>query len=139
MLNNLYRRFLKFTGVDKMTEEDIALFKKLKSVFLPEGGDVGMITASLNQQQIQVFKDDLYQSVLTICEMPNRNGGSSTSDTGTAVVYRDGWSAAETRAKAIDLETDASEKQLLQIMINIIDGCEAKLSDIDVKHTRKKL
>lgn len=129
--------FLKFTGVDKMTEEDIALFKKLKSVFLPEGGDVGMITASLNQQQIQVFKDDLYQSVLTICEMPNRNGGSSTSDTGTAVVYRDGWSAAETRAKAIDLETDASEKQLLQIMINIIDGCEAKLSDIDVKHTRK--
>lgn len=31
--------------------------------------------------------------------MPNRNGNASTSDTGSAVIMRDGWSDAEARAK----------------------------------------
>ena len=39
----------------------------------------------------QTLKNDLYQTILTICGIPNRNGGSSTSDTGNAVIFRDGW------------------------------------------------
>src|SRR5699024_3819299 len=48
------------------------------------------IASELNQTNTQTLVDDLYDTALTICGMPNRNGGSSTSDTGTAVIYRDG-------------------------------------------------
>lgn len=61
--------------------------------------DVDLVVKELNQVQTQTLKDDLYNAVLTICGMPNRNGGTSTSDTGAAVLLRDGWSLAEARAK----------------------------------------
>ena len=45
--------------------------------------DVDEVATELNQTQSQTLKDDFYNAVLTICGMPNRNGGSSTSDTGS--------------------------------------------------------
>lgn len=61
----------------------------------------------------------MYQTVLTICGMPNRNGGSSTSDTGSAVIMRDGWSAAEARAKDSELMFKKSERTFLKLILNI--------------------
>ena len=43
------------------------------------------IASELNQTNTQTIVDDLEDAYLTICGMPNRNGGSSTSDTGQAV------------------------------------------------------
>ena len=52
--------------------------------------------------------------------MPNRNGGSSTSDTGAAVIMRDGWSNAEADAKSTELMFKGSEREFLKIALEIL-------------------
>jgi hypothetical protein len=72
--------------------------------------------------------------------MPNRNGGSSTSDTGSAVLLRDGWSLAESRAKDSELMFKRSEKEVLRLVLKLCDGLadlKLKLKDIDMKFTRR--
>ena len=81
---------------------------------------VEMLTQELNQMQTQTLVDYMYETVLTICGMPNRNGGSSTSDTGSAVIMRDGWSAAEARAKDTENMFDESEKEFLKVVLSYI-------------------
>jgi hypothetical protein len=86
------------------------------------------------------MKDDLYQAILTITGVPNRNGGSSTSDTGQAVELRDGWSSAETRAKDIETSFKASEREHLKVVLRIMRdtvGTQLKLSDIEPHFTRR--
>jgi len=103
-------------------------------------GEVRYITAELNQEGAQTLKDDLYQSLLIITGMPNRNGGNSTSDTGTAVIYRDGFFAAETKAKAAEKFYIRSEKELLKVILRIVGavrGFNLHLANIDIKFTRK--
>ena len=102
--------------------------------------EVDYITSELNQTQTQTLVDHLYQTVLTICGMPNRNGGSSTSDTGSAVIMRDGWSAAEARAKDTELMFKKSEKQFLKLLLHIcrtMSNLDLKLSDIEIRFTRR--
>lgn len=102
-------------------------------------GEIEYLTSSLNQSETQTLKDDMYQTVLTICGMPNRNGGSSTSDTGTAVILRDGHSSAESRAKDTELIFKKSERIFLKIVLricNIFIGLEIKPSQIDIKFLR---
>jgi hypothetical protein len=77
--------------------------------------------------------------------MPNRNGGSSTSDTGSAVVLRDGWSAAETRAKDSELMFKKAEQEPLKLILRIIRDTRGlsdalyglRLRDIDTRFTRR--
>lgn len=102
--------------------------------------DIKVLTQELNQSQTQTLKDDIYNAILTICAMPNRNGGSSTSDTGIAVVYRDGWSAAETWQKKYEVVYKRAEREFLSVCCAIFDkvgGPKLNPSDIEVKFTRK--
>lgn len=98
-----------------------------------------ILTQELNQSQTQTLKNDMYDAVLTICSMPNRNTNSD-GDTGVAVMYRDGWSAAETSAKKSEVIIRKSEKQFLkvafQIMANTV-GPDLRVGDIDIKFTRR--
>ena len=51
--------------------------------------DVDIVSSELDQSQTQITKDDLYQMVLIICGMPDRNGANrTTGDTGQAVILR---------------------------------------------------
>ena len=71
--------------------------------------------------------------------MPNRNGGTSTSDTGAAVIVRDGWSTAEARAKSDEANFKRSEREFLKIALSIIKrsgGLSLMLKDVDIKFTR---
>ena len=105
-------------GVDINSEE----FKKLKEnggLKIPLEASVEYLVQELNQGHTQTVMDDLYQSVLTICGMPNRNGGSSTSDTGSAVIMRDGWSDAEARAQSTEDIFKESESEFLRLAIYI--------------------
>lgn len=126
-------------GVDIDSED----FKKLREeggLKIPVEGDAEYLMAELNQTQTQTLVDDLYDEVLTICGMPNRNGGSSTSDTGHAVLLRDGWSSAEARAKDVELIFNASEKEFLRIvlvLVNTLRDMSLKLSNIDIRSPRK--
>lgn len=101
---------------------------------------VEYLVASLPQGETQVTKDDMYESVLTICGMPNRNGGSSTSDTGQAVALRDGWSSAEARAKDTELMFKRSERKFLRVILEIcssLRGTNLKVSNIEIRFTRR--
>ena len=126
-------------GVDIDSEE----FKTLKEnggLKVPLEGDAYYLIQELNQTQTQTLVDDMYDTVLTICGMPNRNGGSSTSDTGSAVIMRDGWTNAESRAKDTETMFKMSEKQFIRIAIqfaNTLRNMDLKLSAIDIRFTRR--
>lgn len=112
---------------------------KFKDVDPNFKADIDYLTAELNQAQTQTLIDHLYDTVLTICGMPNRNGGSSTSDTGSAVIMRDGWSAAEARAKDTELMFKKSEKEFLKLALRICDDLSElglKMSSIEIRFTR---
>ena len=111
---------------------------KVKDMDPQMKGRVEYLVNNLSQSNPQAIKDDLYQSVLTICGMPNRNTGNG--DNGIAVVYRDGWSAAETRAKSSELMFKKSERRMLKMMLNICRierMMELKVSDIEIRFTRR--
>lgn len=121
----------------KLRDEGALKFKDIDPQYKAE---IKYLTSELNQSQTQTLVDHLYNTVLTICGMPNRNGGTSTSDTGSAVIMRDGWSAAEARAKDSELMFKLSEKEFLKLVLRIcsdLSDLELKLSNVEVRFTRR--
>ena len=121
----------------KLREEGAIKFKDIDQQLKAE---VSYLTNTMNQGETQTLVDHMYQTVLTICGMPNRNGGSSTSDTGSAVIMRDGWSAAEARAKDSELMFKKSERRFLRLVLNIchtLVGMDLKVSNIEIRFTRR--
>lgn len=126
-------------GVDIESDEYRAL-RENGGLKIPAEGDAFYLTQELNQTQTQTLVDYMYQTILVICGMPNRNGGSSTSDTGSAVIMRDGWSDAEARAKDTELMFKMSEKRFLRLAINIANtlrNMNLRLSSIEIRFTRR--
>ena len=140
--------FIKFINCD-ITSEDFEKLKEMGAIKVKstdgQQADVDIVTNELNQVQTQTLVDYLYQTVLTICGMPNRNGGSSTSDTGSAVLLRDGWSLAEARAKDSELMFKKSEQEVLKLILRIIRDTQGlsdalyglKLKNISMQFTRR--
>ena len=131
--------FLAILGgeLDKETYDKLADWKTL---CLPEGADAKYLSATLSQADVQTLKNDIYTAILTICGVPNRNGGSSTSDTGSAVILRDGWESAEARAKATEEIFKSAEREFLKIVLRILRdtvGTTLKLADITPHFTRR--
>lgn len=94
--------------------------------------DVDYITCDLDQGATQVTKDDLYQAVVNICGMPNRSAsGGSTSDTGAAVLLRDGWTLAESHAKSYELQIKRAERDFLRVVLAICE--QSKDTDLDLR------
>lgn len=118
----------------------------IKTVVPGNEAKVYRIASEIQQSGVQTRIDDLTDAYLTICGMPNRNGGSSTSDTGTAVIYRDGWSEAESRAKDTEKSFTRSEREFLRIVLKICESqrddqnkLNLRLSDIKTEFLRKNL
>lgn len=131
--------FLAVVGAS-VDEETYKKINELKMLCLPEGTDAKYLSSNMSQADLQALKDDLYQSILTICGVPNRNGGSSTSDTGTAVIYRDGYATADARARATELMFKSSEKNFLKLILRILRdtvGTKLRLTDIEPHFTRR--
>lgn len=131
--------FMAIFGAD-MDEETYKQVQEWKMLILPDGANAKYMSATLQQNDIQTYVDDLYQTILTICGMPNRNGGSSTSDTGRAVELRDGWSTAEYQAKSVEKTFKKSERETLKIILRILrdmGGTVLKLKNIDIKFARR--
>lgn len=131
--------FLALLGgtIDDETAKKLDAYKML---CLPEGVDAKYLSGSLQQSDVQVLVDNLYEAVLTICGIPNRNGGSSTSDTGQAVYLRDGHGAAETQMQSVENEFKRSEKRFLKLVLRIMRdmvGTELKLNNIEIKFSRR--
>lgn len=142
-VEQLVQAFIKFINCD-ISKEEYEEFLQLGAIKVKsvdgQMADVGVVTSELNQSQSQTLKEDIYNAVLTICGMPNRNGGTSTSDTGSAVLLRDGWSDAEARAKDSENVFKRSEKKMLKLVLRIcrdLGGVNLYLKDIDMKFTRR--
>ena len=142
-IEQIIQAFIKFINCD-ITKEEYEEFLKLGAIKVKsvdgQTADVGVVTSELNQTQSQTLKEDIYSAILTICGMPNRNGGSSTSDTGSAVLLRDGWSDAEARAKDSENVFKRSEKKMLKLVLKIcreLSDLNLYLKDIDMKFTRR--
>lgn len=133
-----------FHNVD-ISAEDFGTLKELGAIKYRDidntlKAEITYLNSELNQAQTQTLVDSMYETVLTICGMPNRNGGASTSDTGTAVIMRDGWSAAESRAKGMEPIFKKSEKEFLKLILRIcrdMGNLSLKLSALEIRFTRR--
>jgi SPP1 family phage portal protein len=135
----LVNSFLAVVGAD-LNEETYNKLNEWKTLCLPEGTDAKYISANLSQADVQTLKNDILEAIITITGIPNRNGGSSTSDTGSAVIMRDGWQAAEARAKGVEIMFKEAETKTLKLVLRILRdtvGTTLKLADIDTHFTRR--
>lgn len=135
---------LLFHNVDISDEQFEELRKKgaikFKDIDAALKAEIKYLVEELNQGETQVFVDHCYQRILTICGMPNRNGGSSTSDTGKAVIFRDGWSMAEYRARHTERFFRSSELSCLKLILRIcrvLGDIDVSVGDIDVRCARR--
>lgn len=101
--------------------------------------DVDIMTQELNQTQTQVAKEDLWNNVLSISAIPNRESQNSGGDTAGAVQLRAGFDFSKQRAKIKDLYIIASEKRLDNVILNVIrqskgvNECNLTRGDFDVQ------
>jgi SPP1 family phage portal protein len=136
--------FVKFINCD-ITADDFAALKDLGAIKVKsvdgQQADVDIVTNELNQQQTQTLKDDIYKAILSICGLPSMSDGStSDSSNNGAVILKNGWQGAETRAKDSELMFKRSEKEVLKLVLKLCDGLadlKLKLKDIDIKFTRR--
>ena len=147
-IEQFIQSFIKFINCD-IDEETFKALKEMGAIKVKSvdgtTADVDVVSTELSQTQTQITKDDVYQAILTICGMPNRNGGSSTSDTGAAVLLRDGWSLAEARAKDSELMFKRAEKNVLKLILRICrdtvgvpeEVSSLRLKDIALQFTRR--
>ena len=105
--------------------------------------DIKVLAEQLDQSQNQTLKDDLYNSVLQIVGMPSQSAaGTSDSSNNGAVILKNGWQGAETRAQDFEAEFDLPEMEMLNVVsviCNILRDGEYSFdpSDIEVKFTRR--
>ena len=137
--------FLKFINCE-VDEDTVSKLRHMGAIVIKSvqgmQSDVDIVSQELNQQQTQTLVDYLYEQVLVICGMPTTTkGGASTSDTGAAVLLRDGWGQCETRARDTELLFKRSEKQFLRLVLKLIrDTREFKLTlaEVECKFTRRQ-
>lgn len=131
--------FLAIMG-GQLDEETYNKLNDWKTLCLPEGTDAKYLSATLSQSDVQTLKDDITQAIFEICGIPNRSGGASTSDNGVAVLLRDGYTAAEARAKNIEENWKESEMSFLRLILRILrdtEGTSLRLADIKPHFTRR--
>lgn len=121
-------------------DETAAKLDEYKMLCLPEGVDAKYLSVPMQQSDLQVLANNLYETVLTICGIPNRNGGSSTSDTGSAVYLRDGFGSAETQMQIVENEFKRSEMRFLKMVLRIMRdmvGTRLTARDVEIKFSRR--
>lgn len=131
--------FLALLGgtIDNETYDKLEEYKML---CLPEGTDAKYLSGQMLQADIQVLVDNLYDAVLKICGLPNRDGGTGTSGNGVAVYLSDGFSTAESHMQSVENEFKRSEKNFLKLVLRILRdtvGTKLKLGDIAIKFSRR--
>jgi SPP1 family phage portal protein len=133
--------FLAILGAT-IDEETSKKLDELKMLCLPDGVDAKYLSTALHQADIQVLVDNLYDAVITITGMPNRNISSSGGDNGVAVELRNGWQNAESHMKSVEQEFKEAEKPMLKMILRILKDTpgvemDLKLANVETKFTRR--
>lgn len=127
---------------DGITANDIqkAGMVELKTVG-ENKAELKIIGQSLDQQQTETLKQSIIDAINEIAGIPSQgNGRTGDSSNNGAVILRNGWQGAETRAQDYEQMFSEPEQKFLTIVCDI---CERLSSvsldpfDIDVKFTRR--
>ena len=104
--------------------------------------DIKILSEQLNQADTQTVKDDMYRSVLNIVGMPAQSDGStSDSSNNGAVIMRNGWTQAESRAKDSEAMFKLSEQYMLRYLLRYLrqtGDLDLRLMDVDYRFTRRQ-
>lgn len=103
--------------------------------------DVDIMSSELNQTQTQVAIDDLFDKMLVIQGIANREG-STGHETGKATEIRNGWIDSERRAETNEPIFKKAEKQFLRILLytlSVKGKTSLQLSDIEIKISRSNM
>ena len=144
-IQQFVQSFIKFVNC----EMDAEKFKELRQngAFIVKSNngdnkaDVDIMTSELNQQQTQVAIDDLFNKLLIIQGIANREGNTG-GDTMGAVNLRNGYIDSEKRAELSEPVFKKAEKQFLRILLyklNVDGKTDLKVSDIEIKISRSKM
>lgn len=106
---------------------------------------VTYVTSPLNQSETQTLVDYMYNQILEIAGVPGRDTATG-GNTGSAILLSNGWQIAETQAKASEMSFAVPSKELLKVVLAIIQNTpdmpdELKtmgVSDILFKSSRNK-
>ena len=100
--------------------------------------DFKVITEQMNQADTQTVVDDMMTAVREIVGMPSQ-GNAKTGDSSNngAVILRNGWQAAEARAKSYETMFRKSEMNFLKIILAYCNLTIAR-KDIQIKFTRRQ-
>jgi len=91
--------------------------------------DIKIISEPLNQQQSQIQKQAIIDAINEIAGVPSQsNGSTGDSSNNGAVILKNGWQGAETRAQDFEAMFSEPEQQTLEIVTDI---CR-RLSDLDL-------
>ena len=102
--------------------------------------DVDIMSQELDQQQSQTAKDDLWNNVLSIEAIPNKQSNTG-GDTQGAVELRNGWDFSKTAARIKDAYVVEAETRLMECVLNVIHAEKGKdyipinILDFDVQIT----
>ena len=103
--------------------------------------DIKVISESLDQQQTHTLKRNILDAINEIAGIPSQgNGNTSDSSNNGAIILKNGWQGAETRAQDYEQMFREPEQKFLEIACDIADRLgDLTLDpfDIDIKFTRR--
>ena len=103
--------------------------------------DIKIISEPLNQQQSQIQKQAIIDAINEIAGIPSQgNGATGDSSNNGAVILKNGWQGAETRAQDFEAMFSAPEQKMLEIVTDIcsrLSDLELNADDITPKFTRR--
>ena len=91
--------------------------------------DLKVISESLDQQQTQTLKQAILDAIYEIAGIPSQsNGHTSDSSNNGAVILKNGWQGAETRAQDFEMMFSGPEHEFIELVVDICNG----LSDFNL-------
>lgn len=123
------------------------LIRAMGAVFLKSEGDnkadLKEISSQLDQSQTQVFIDNLYEEVLSICGMPSsgHDRGYSNASTAQAQLARDGWFQADSTARNTEdlfLESNAEFDEIIVDILKKKGLLDLKTTDFTLQFVRNE-
>ena len=146
-IEQFIQALLVFDGVD-ISREDFLELKDLGAIKLPAsmnatgGKKLYYLNDQLDQSQTQTLVNDMKQTVLQIVGMPGQSDGSTgDSSNNGAVIMKNGWWHAESRALQTQTMWKKAETEFLRIVLkicrqyNVLDGL--KISDLEPRFWRQ--
>lgn len=144
-IKQFVQSFIKFVNCEMDAEKFTQLRQTGAFIVKSNNGDnkadVDIMSSELNQSESQVAKDDLFNSLLMIQGIANREGNTG-GDTGKATEIRNGWVDSERRAEISEPIFKKAEKQFLRIVLyalSVKQQTTLSISDIEIKISRSKM